>query len=144
VKRGKYETPIKLNMGFGEAIERFAQTKPHQVERAMVESKNGRVHESDLVMPALRLAASRKNGFIETSDLISELTELFNPTGRDAEIIPGRSDTFFSQKVRNLISHKKDENNFIAQGYAEHDTERRGIRVTAAGIALMKNLGGTK
>jgi hypothetical protein len=144
VKRGKYETPMKLRMNFGEAIQRFAQTKPHEVDQVMAEGKNGRVHESDLVMPTLRLAASRKDGFIETSDLIRELTDLFNPTGRDAEMIPGRSDTFFSQKVRNLVSHKKGENNFIAQGYAEHDVKRRGIRITEAGIALLKKLGGAR
>lgn len=45
------------------------------------------------------------NGFVSTSDLISGLTEVLHPTGVDAEILSGRSDTYFSQKVRNLKSH---------------------------------------
>lgn len=100
------------------------------------------IHEADLAIPALRLAAERPNGEITTSELIAELTELFQPTGKDAEIIAGRSDTYFSQKVRNLISHRKSEGNFIDNGYAEHfGTPRGGIRITEAGRNLLKQLG---
>jgi hypothetical protein len=67
----------------------------------------GRVRERDLVIPALRLAESRPGGFMSTSDLIAELAEIFNPTGLDAQILDGRQDTYFSQKVRNLISHRE-------------------------------------
>lgn len=38
--------------------------------------------------------------------LIKELEKELKPTGRDSEIISGRRDTYFSQKVRNLNSHK--------------------------------------
>jgi hypothetical protein len=138
----KYEAPVRLNMKFGEALQRFAQTKPHEVIRAMTESKNGRVHESDLVMPALRFMSERKGGFILTRELIGELEALFNPTGRDAEIIEGRSDTYFCQKVRNLVSHKMTGNNFIAHGYAEHDAKRHGLRITDTGRELLKKLNG--
>lgn len=44
-------------------------------------------------------------GEITMSELISELTERMRPTGHDAEILKGRKDTYFSQKVRNLRSH---------------------------------------
>lgn len=98
-----------------------------------------RVTEKDLVVPALRLAANQHDGFISTSDLIAELTEIFNPKGKDAEIISGRSDTYFSQKVRNLIAHKK--RNFIVAGYAEHDEMRHGIIITQAGRELLDRLG---
>ena len=33
------------------------------------------------------------------------MTEKLEPTGRDSEILAGRRDTYFSQKVRNLKSH---------------------------------------
>lgn len=46
------------------------------------------------------------------------------------------------QKVRNLISHKRVGNSFIANGYAEHDKEREGIQITDAGRKLLKILGG--
>lgn len=101
-----------------------------------------RIREGDLVIPALRQAASRPNGFVTTSDLIAELTELFQPTGEDAEILAGRTDSRFTQKVRNLVSHKKNDTNFIFNGFAEHDEDQRGIRITAKGHTLLKQVGG--
>ena len=100
------------------------------------------MHEADLVSPTLRLLAERKDGFIVTSELIGELTALFNPTGKDAEIIEGRSDTFFSQKVRNMISHRNSSNSFIANGYAEYDSKRHGLRITTGGRELLGKLNG--
>jgi hypothetical protein len=106
----------------------------------MTERNMEGIAESDLVMPSLRLAASKAGGQITTSDLIQELTDLFNPTGKDAEIIPGRKDTYFSQKVRNLISHRDQDTSFIKNGYAEYIGD--GIRITEAGRKLLKSLGG--
>jgi len=103
------------------------------------------ISEVDLVIPALRLAAGRPEGKISTSDLIEELTDLFQPTEKDAEIIPGRRDTYFSQKVRNLISHREGEDSFIANGYADHYSEghkKGGIQITDKGRQLLKSLGG--
>ncbi len=114
-------------------------------EELILSGNNGpeeRVHETDLVVPALRLMAEQPGGFIATSDLIVELESVFNPAGRDAEIIPGRSDTYFSQKVRNLISHRHNENSFIHNGYAEYDEQRHGLRITDAGRRLLRQLGG--
>lgn len=154
--------PLRLDVEFGEALGRFIQTDPAELggnaasprvpptgsERpakenaATMASAPDRIRESDLVMPTLRLAAARPSGFISTSDLIRELTELFQPAGADAEILAERSDTYFSQKIRNLISHKKGVNSFVANGYAEHDEEREGIQITDAGRKLLKMLGG--
>lgn len=53
-----------------------------------------------------------------------------------------RSDTYFSQKVRNLISHRKAPTSFIANGYAEHDEKRNGIQITEAGRKLLQTIGG--
>jgi hypothetical protein len=106
----------------------------------MQERNTKGISESDLVMPSLRLAATRPTGEIETSDLIPELSDLFNPTGKDAEIIPGRKDTYFSQKVRNLISHRTGETSFIANGYADYTGS--GIKITDSGRKLLKSLGG--
>lgn len=60
--------------------------------------------ESELILPALvylRKARTPKT----TSSLITYLQDLLRPSGHDAAIIPGRQDTYFSQKVRNLKSH---------------------------------------
>ena len=61
--------------------------------------------ESDLIMPALVYISSKNEGVL-TSDLIKHLEELLKPEGKDSEIITNRNDTYFSQKVRNLISHR--------------------------------------
>ena len=63
-----------------------------------------RISKSELVLPALYLINQRPN--IPTSDLIVELTKMLWPSGEDLEILVGRNDTKFSQKVRNLVSHK--------------------------------------
>ena len=65
---------------------------------------NKRISERELVLPALFLIKLR-NG-IKTSELIKELGNLLQPTGEDIKILKRRKDTKFSQKVRNLASHK--------------------------------------
>src|ERR1700719_4691853 len=93
-----------------------------------------RISETDLVIPALEIMRSQSNGFVTTTDLISVLERRFNPAGKDAEIIPQRSDTYFSQKVRNLISHRT----LVKHGYARYDRQRRGSEITEAGRSLLK------
>lgn len=62
--------------------------------------------EKDLKIPALiRIMKAGENG-ISTTELIKHLTSILQPSGHDVEIISGRNDTYFSQKVRNLKSHK--------------------------------------
>lgn len=63
-----------------------------------------RIEEKTLVLPALYIIG--RDGATSTSNLIVELTAAFHPTGEDAEILAGRRDTKFSQKVRNLKSHR--------------------------------------
>lgn len=99
-----------------------------------------RISETDLVMPTLRLAAEKPSGEIATGDLINELTEVFAPSGRDAEILEDRNDTYFSQKVRNLVSHRNQPSSFMASGYAEYTGD--GIRITEKGRQLLKEIGG--
>ena len=38
-KGAKHPSPLRLDMGFDEALERFARTKPSEVEAAMVQGK---------------------------------------------------------------------------------------------------------
>jgi hypothetical protein len=60
--------------------------------------------ESDLVLPALEVIAAHPRG-IGTSELSSFLRRQLKPTDDDLEILAGRGDDKFSQKVRNLKSH---------------------------------------
>jgi predicted HNH restriction endonuclease len=73
------------------------------------------VSETELVLPALYFID--KEPGITTSRLKVLLIDLVKPTGRDAEIAKGRNDTYFEQKVRNLVSsHRTLEKS----GYAEY------------------------
>jgi hypothetical protein len=95
-----------------------------------------RVRERDLVIPALR-AARDKGGEITTSELIDVLVQEFEPSGTDAEILDGRSDTYFSQKVRNLISHRETGTSMFSKGYAEYHAPSEAIQITDAGLAFL-------
>lgn len=91
----------------------------------------GRIRERDLIVPALRAAARRPDGFISTSDLIAELEKEFEPAGEDAEILDNRNDSKFSQIVRNLKSHKNNSTSMFKKGYAEEEED--GLRITDKG-----------
>lgn len=75
-----------------------------------------RITESQLVLPSLYLM-SLNNGKITMSELIKLLMRLIKPTGDDAKILTNRSDTYFSQKVRNLKSH----DTFQRKGFATYE-----------------------
>jgi len=74
-----------------------------------------RYTEEDLIDPAL-FEMYKRGGKITTGELIKELINILKPAGQDAELLFGRKDTRFSQKVRNLISHRK-----IYPKYVEYD-----------------------
>ena len=74
--------------------------------------------ESDLIIPTLAYLAVSAEG-VTTSGLIAHLTHTLKPDGRDAEIIENRRDTFFSQKVRNLVSHRT----LVQKGLATYERE---------------------
>lgn len=88
------------------------------------------ISEKDLYKPTLELLADTDDGFLTTSEIISKLEQKFNPSGHDSDIIDGRNDSFFSQKVRNIISHKDTSGNIIFEGWVEHDTVRHGLQLT--------------
>lgn len=62
--------------------------------------------ESELIIPALKIISAKTDG-ITTAELIIALREELKPSGKDIKPLKGRNDDAFSQKVRNLISHKR-------------------------------------
>ena len=74
-----------------------------------------RISETELILPSLYLM-SLNNGSITTSELIEKLRLVMKPSGADLDILSGRNDDKFSQKVRNLKAH----NTFERFGYAEY------------------------
>ncbi|SFO77769.1 hypothetical protein SAMN04488056_112162 [Cohaesibacter marisflavi] len=96
------------------------------------------ISEADLLLPTLKLLNGEKDGFLSTSDLIVQLEKEMHPIGHDLEILEGRKDSHFSQKVRNMVSHKESPNNIINLGFAEYDEERKGLVITDAGRAKIQ------
>ncbi len=90
-----------------------------------------RISERELILPSLYLAVCN-GGSITTSELIKRLTDIMRPSGIDAEILSGRNDTYFSQKVRNLRSH----DTLVAPGYAEYAD--KGYVITPLGRDFVK------
>ncbi len=104
--------------------------------------KKERIKEKDLVLPALRFLNNCPFGFAKTKERIDHSEFIFNPAGKDAMKNPNRNDIYFSQKVRNLVSHRKSSNNLIANDHAKYDSEKHGLWITDAGRTLLKTLGG--
>ncbi len=92
-----------------------------------------RIREADTYIPILRLLDDAPDGFMKTADLIKALGMNMDPRGEDAEILAGRSDTKFSQIVRNVISHRATSTNLIGMGYVEYDKVKRGLKITTSG-----------
>lgn len=89
------------------------------------------ITESELVLPSLYLMLLN-GGRIDTSELIKLLTSLMKPVGQDVEILENRKDTHFSQKVRNLKSHKT----LLKNGFATHSQD--GFIITQTGEEFVK------
>jgi len=101
-----------------------------------------RIEEKELILPALKII--NENPGVTTSTLISELTDLFKPEGEDAKILEGRNDTKFSQKVRNLVSHR-DRNgmdqwaNYLAGKFTITEKGERKLEEYSDALDYMAN-----
>lgn len=118
-----------------EAVELLTQVTPRP---RYARTETPRISERELVVPTLRLLDDSNRGWMATSDIIARLTELFGPSGQDAEILEGRRDTYFSQKVRNMISHRDQPSSFIHQGLAHY--ERHGLGISDQGRSTIQAL----
>jgi hypothetical protein len=85
-----------------EAVELLTKVTPHP--RYSRTEKPG-ISERELVVPTLRLLDDGPGGWMAESDIIARLTKLFSPSGQDTEILEGRGDTYFSQKVQRGLAH---------------------------------------
>lgn len=97
-----------------------------------------RVSETDLVQPLLEYLITQPDGFASTSDIRHHLVSVFQPTGEDAEILHNRSDTKFTQKVRNLISHRDQPSGIVSKGLVEYLP--RGLKITEYGRQSIRSV----
>lgn len=95
------------------------------------------ISEPEIRRAALRELASSPDGTRSTSDLIQTLTVRMEPEGKDAELAQGRSDTYFSQKVRNLVSHRNQGPGLERMGYASYSIIKEGWTITELGKAYI-------
>lgn len=91
--------------------------------------------ESNLIIPALQFMKENPQG-VTTSQLIAYLTEVLKPAGHDIDIISGRKDTYFSQKVRNLKCH-----NTLTKGNLANYHREGGKGIWEITFAGLKHLG---
>ena len=96
--------------------------------------------ENDLIIPSLNYLFLDKETGLKTSELIILLSNELEISGHDAKILRGRNDTYFSQKVRNLVSHRTLESKGLAT-YAKFG--RDGLhKITDKGEKyLIENIG---
>ena len=71
------------------------------------------VSDKSLIAPAIIIIKNEKNS-LSTTNLIKLLKENSIVPSKELEILKNRNDNKFSQKIRNLISHKVLEKNFLA------------------------------
>ena len=102
--------------------------------------RTSRIYESDIKIPTLRYLKKQQSGFATTSGLISHLAGEFKPTGKDAETLNSRSDSKFSQIVRNMVSNRNHRGNVVNDGYAKYVRQRRGLLITESGRRLIFTL----
>lgn len=93
--------------------------------------------EEEIRAQALIELSKVPKGKLTTTQLIEILTNVMKPQGKDAEIVEGRGDTYFSQKVRNLVSHRDGGRGLQITGLADYDPDEEGWTITAAGLAAV-------
>lgn len=74
-----------------------------------------RISEEQLLLPSLFLMSLSPSKGLSTSELIPKLRDLLKPSGEDLDILEGRNDDKFSQKVRNLKAHNTFERYEVAK-----------------------------
>jgi len=100
---------------------------------------NLRIQERDTYLPLLAILSHSPDGFMKTSELIKQLEHHMDPIGEDRKILANRSDTRFSQIVRNVVSHRTVPTNIIGAGLADYDKVRRGLKITETGREALRN-----
>lgn len=93
--------------------------------------------EPEFVIPALQFIRDNSSG-VTTTEMIDRLINVFHPSGYDMEILQGRNDTHFSQKVRNLKSH----NTLTRHGWADYQRiGRNGLwTITPRGLRYLRTI----
>ena len=99
-----------------------------------------RYTEEQVRNEAMKELIQAPGGHLSTSQLIDRLSARLPLVDKDAEIAHGRSDTYFSQKVRNLVSHRNQTTGLQARGYADYSSDDESWTLTKVGRSHAANL----
>jgi predicted HNH restriction endonuclease len=91
--------------------------------------------EAELILPALEIISERHPPGIRMKDMLPLIRKMLNPTGEDLiKNEPPRKDDHFSQKVRNLTSHRA----LVRRGLATYEKDTKRYHITAAGRSIVE------
>lgn len=94
---------------------------------------NGRSTEVEISEAVLRILASRPNGEALIGYLKNQIPNVIALTPGDREQSVTRpNEELWEQLLRNIVSHKATEGNYIAEGYLTAPSRGR-LRITDAG-----------
>ena len=77
---------------------------------------------------------------LTTSELIESLSKRLAPTGQDSRILLNRNDTHFSQKVRNIVSHRNQRTGLVARSIADYNKDEESWTLTETGCEYASSL----
>src|SRR5690554_3523386 len=94
---------------------------------------NGRSSEADISEAVLKILAGRPNGEATIGYLKKQIPSVLTLTAGDRQQSVTRpNEELWEQLVRNIVSHKTTEGNYIAEGYLAAPSRGR-LRITQAG-----------
>lgn len=99
--------------------------------------ENRQVHENELLIPALRIIYNHPE--IGTTELIKYLEQEVELYPKDKEILKGRSDSYFSQTVRNLCGSHLSTNEFGKCVSTVKNGQRNSFIINDYGKELIDN-----
>lgn len=89
--------------------------------------------EAEVRLATLVALNASATGTLTTTQLIESLAAFMNPRGTDANIARGRNDTYFTQKVRNLISHRDSSTSLMSRDLVVYDAPNETLTITDTG-----------
>lgn len=100
-------------------------------------SKNGRTSESEIAEAVLSYLVGLPSGEATIADIKRHLRRSFNFTAADKEQSPTRTnEQMWEQLVRNIVSHRNSDGNYIHDRLLEYRPRR--LAITDAGRNCIK------
>jgi len=101
-------------------------------------SQDGRTTENEIAEEILRYLVKKPGGEASMAEINRHLTYRFPFTQADKEPSPSRgNEVVWEQQVRNIVSHRDAEGNYIREGFLE--ARPGGLAITDAGATRVGN-----